>query len=82
MEEASAIGNDTLRCAKLDADRYVAYRSLDGTRLELIPDERGDIERSGDSVTIPGIDRFMTHCLPCNLRTAQSRNGLIVEIGQ
>ncbi|MBR3410576.1 MAG: hypothetical protein IKG94_07380 [Candidatus Methanomethylophilaceae archaeon] len=50
--------------------------------MELIPDERGDIVRSGDSVTIPGIDLFMTRSLPCNLRTAQSRNGLIVEIGQ
>ena len=47
MKEASAIGNDMLRCAKLDADRYVAYCSLDGTRLELIPDERGDISAAG-----------------------------------
>ncbi len=79
---ASAVGGDTLRCKRFDSDRYAAYRSLDGTRLELVPDDRGDIIRQGDSVRIPGMDRLLPRVLPCMLRTSQRGRGLVVMLGR
>ena len=61
-----AVGNDVLFSDNLRPGRYEAYRSPDGSMLQLIPSETGDIECGGNSVRIDGIDRFVGQ-VPRNL---------------
>ena len=61
-----AVGYNALYSEALRPGRYEAYRSPDGSHLQLIPSETGDIECEGSSIKIEGLDRFVGQ-VPRNL---------------
>ncbi|MBR2093156.1 MAG: hypothetical protein IJ904_03830 [Candidatus Methanomethylophilaceae archaeon] len=82
VQSVTALGNDTIGSSLFESDRYVAYRSLDGTRLELRPDPRGDIVCREGTIRIPGIDRFIEQATPCALRHVFAGGRLTIELSQ
>ena len=80
MENVAALGDDTIGSALFESGSYVAYRSLDGTHLELRPEPCGDIVCHDGTVRIPGIDRLIGQAVPCPLRHVSVGGRLTIEL--
>lgn len=63
-ETLVALGNDKLFSKKLIEGRYIAYRSLNGSWLQLVPSENGNIGCKDNSIAIEGLDGFMSGQFP------------------
>ena len=74
-----AVGGDVLFSNALRPGRYEAYRSPDGSHLQLVPSESGDIECRDKSVRIDGLDRFVGQ-VPRNLDYSSTDEGYLIKL--
>ncbi len=74
-----AVGHNALYSEALRPGRYEAYRSPDGSRLQLIPSENGDIECRDSSVRIEGLDRFVGQ-VPRNLAYSRIDDRYLIKL--
>jgi len=52
-------GNNTLRTDMLEDGRYIAYASLDGKRISIIPNKDGDLCCNRGEIQMDGLDDMM-----------------------
>ena len=74
-----AVGHNALYSEALRPGRYEAYRSPDGSHIQLIPSETGDIECKDSSVRIEGLDRFVGQ-VPRNLDYSRIDDCFLIKL--
>ena len=74
-----AVGNDALFSDAFLPGRYEAYRSPDGSRLQLVFRGDGDIECRESTVRIDGLNRFVGH-VPRNLDYSRTEDGYLIKL--
>lgn len=75
-----ALGDDRLFSKKLREGRYTAYRSLNGSWLQLIPNENGNIRCKDNSVAIEGLDGFMSGQFPKTLEYSCKEDCFLIKL--
>ncbi len=75
-----AVGDDRLFSKKLRAGNYVAYRSLNGMWLQLMPSDHGNIRCRDNSVAIEGLDGFVSGQFPRNLECTCREDCFLIKL--
>lgn len=78
--EITALGNDTISSSEFVNDRYLAYRSLDGTYMELIIDPQGDIICKDNTMSIEDVDMFISNEFPVNLDYIKRDGSFLIKL--
>lgn len=75
-----AQGNDKLFSNMLSDGKYTAYRSLNGSWLQLVPNENGNIGCKDNSVAIEGLDRFIAGQFPRILECVCRDDSFLIKL--
>lgn len=75
-----ALGNDRLFSKNLREGRYTAYRSLNGSWLQLVPNENGNIGCRDNSIAIEGLDGFMSGQFPKTLEYSCKEDCFLIKL--
>ncbi|WP_400210223.1 hypothetical protein [Methanomethylophilus alvi] len=75
-----ALGNDRIFSKKLREGHYTAYRSLNGSWLQLIPSENGNIGCRDNSIAIEGLDGFMSGLFPRTLEYSCREDCFLIKL--
>ncbi len=78
----TAEGGDRMCSEMFTADRYMAYRSLNGVYMELIENPMGDIICKDRSVAIEGLDIFIGTEFPVTLDFTRREDGFLIKLEQ
>ena len=77
-----AIGDDMIYSPRLTAARYSVYRNFTGDRLELIPDEEGDVECVRNSIALASLDDILGCETPVRLAHKWSDDRILLSLQQ
>lgn len=75
-----ALGNDRLFSNKLRTGNYAAYRSLNGSWLQLIPSENGNVGCRDNSIAIEGLDGFISGQFPQTLEYTCREDCFLIKL--
>ncbi len=78
-ETIVAVGSDVLFSNAFLPGRYEAYRSFDGSCLQLVSSRSGDIECRENTMRIDGLDRFVGKT-PRNLDYSRREDGYLIKL--
>ena len=74
------LGNDRLFSKKLREGGYTAYHSLNGSWLQLVPSENGNIGCRDNSIVIEGLDGFMSGQFPKTLDYSCKEDCFLIKL--
>ena len=79
-ESFVALGNDVLFSKKLREGCYIAYRSLNGSWLQLMPRRDGNIGCKDNTVAIEGLDGFIPGEFPKVLEYSCKEDCFLIKL--
>ncbi len=77
-----AIGDDTIYSPRLTAARYTVYRNFAGDKLELIPDDGGNVECVRNSIALESLDDILGCETPIRLSSECSEGRILLSLYQ
>ncbi len=74
------VGNNTLHTDMLQDGLYIAYATLGGRKIEIIPHEHGDLECVDGNIQMDGLDRIMAANRGCILGHHEEGDIMVVHL--